>query len=202
MSIEEIIGVAFSLWAVYLTVRRNIWCWPLGIIGVVASAIVFYKSKLYSDMWLQVFFIVTGFQGWYYWLHGGRDRAELPITRLTKQQIALLIPGTAVAVALVGAFFSRFTDAHLPYWDATASGMSVVAQILLMRKKLENWHLWIIVDVLYVYIYYRKELYLFTGLYAVFIVLAVGGLMAWLKEWATSQVSAPEPVSSSASSSR
>jgi nicotinamide mononucleotide transporter len=202
MSIAEIIGVFFSLWSVYLTMRRNIWCWPIGIVGVAASAFVFYQSKLYSDMWLQVFFVATGFQGWYFWLRGGDDKTELPVTRLTSQQIFFLIPATAVAVLLVGAFFAQFTDAHLPYWDATASGMSVVAQILLMRKKLENWHLWIIVDVLYVGIYTYKQLYLFAGLYAIFIFLAVGGLLSWQKEWIKQRENAPEPASSSENSSR
>jgi nicotinamide mononucleotide transporter len=184
MSIAEIIGVFFSLWSVYLTMRRNIWCWPIGIVGVAASAFVFYQSKLYSDMWLQVFFVATGFQGWYFWLRGGDDKTELPITRLTSQQIFFLIPATAVAVFLVGAFFAQFTDAHLPYWDATASGMSVI------------------VDVLYVGIYTYKQLYLFAGLYAIFIFLAVGGLLSWQKEWIKQRENAPEPASSSENSSR
>lgn len=179
MSTYEIIGVVFGLLSVYLTVREHIWCWPTGIVSVIAYGLLFYEIKLYADMLLQIFFLVTSFQGWYLWLHGGKDRSELSITRLSRNQIIALGVGLVICAAAIGYMFDTYTDAHIPFWDAAASSMSVLAQILLMRKKFENWHLWIAVDLLSIGIYVYKEVYLTAGLYVVFLVLAIGGLLAW-----------------------
>jgi nicotinamide mononucleotide transporter len=179
MSFFEWVGVAFGLISVYLTVRQSVWCWPTGIISVVAFAILFFQIKLYVDVGLQVFFTVTSLQGWYYWLYGGQNKTELPISFLTRKQIAVLALALALCVLVIGYVFDTYTDAHIPFWDATASGLSVVAQILLMRKKFENWYLWIAVDVLSIGIYLYKEVYLTAGLYLVFLILAIGGLLAW-----------------------
>jgi nicotinamide mononucleotide transporter len=185
MSGYEIVGVVFGLLSVWLTVKRSIWCWPTGIISVAVFALLFFEIKLYADMLLQVFFLVTSFIGWYFWVRGGLDNTALPISTLSIGQITLLVMGLAVSIFLVGYMFSTYTDAHIPFWDATASGMSVMAQILLMRKKLENWYLWIAVDVLSIGIYIYKEVYLTAGLYAglyiVFLVLATGSLIEWRK---------------------
>ncbi|HEU4321750.1 MAG TPA: nicotinamide riboside transporter PnuC [Roseiflexaceae bacterium] len=182
MDIYELIGSAFGLISVYLTMRNNIWCWPTGMVSVLAFAVLFFNSKLYADMLLQIFFFVTSAQGWYYWRRGGAGHSELPITLLTRRQIGALGVGLVAAVALVGWLFASYTDAHLPFWDAAASGASVVAQVLLMRRKLENWYLWIAVDILSVGIYLYKQLYLTAGLYVVFLALAIGGLLAWRRE--------------------
>lgn len=179
MSPYELVGVAFGLLSVYLTVRENIWCWPTGIVSVIAFAVLFFDIKLYADMLLQIFFLVTGFQGWYYWLYGGKNRGELPISQLDQAQVLALGAGLVVAVAAIGYLFDTYTDAHIPFWDAAASGMSVLAQVLLMRKKIENWYLWIAVDVLSIGIYIYKAVYLTAGLYVVFLALAIAGLLAW-----------------------
>jgi len=194
MSNYEIVGVVFGLLSVYLTVRQQIWCWPTGIISVIAYALLFYEIKLYADMLLQIFFLVTSFQGWYLWLYGGSNRSELPITRLSRSQLVMLGIGLVVCALAIGYVFDTYTDAHIPFWDAAASSMSVLAQILLMRKKLENWYLWIIVDVLSIGIYIYKEVYLTAGLYLVFLVLAIGGLLAWRKLFAQPRVTETAPI--------
>jgi nicotinamide mononucleotide transporter len=181
MTPYELAGVAFGLLSVWLTVKASIWCWPTGIISVAAFGLLFLEIKLYADMLLQVFFLVTSFLGWYFWLRGGRDRTELPVSTLSRAQVAMLGVGLAVSIYAVGYMFSTYTDAHIPFWDATASGMSVLAQLLLMRKKLENWYLWIAVDVLSIGIYIYKQVYLTAGLYVIFLVLAIGGLVEWSK---------------------
>jgi nicotinamide mononucleotide transporter len=191
MSAAEIVGVVFGLLSVWLTVRRSIWCWPTGIVSVAAFAVLFFDIKLYADMGLQIFFLATSFMGWYYWLRGGRNKTELPITTLTPNQVALLGLGLVVSVLVVGYLFSMYTDAHIPFWDATASGMSVLAQVLLMRKKLESWYLWIAVDVLSIGIYIYKDVLLTAGLYVLFLLLAIGGLLEWRKAL---RVAALEPA--------
>jgi nicotinamide mononucleotide transporter len=183
MSPYELVGVVFGLISVYLTVRASIWCWPTGIISVAAFAVLFFDIKLYADMLLQIFFLITSIQGWYYWKVGGVSRTELPITLLSQRQRIAVGVGLVAAVALVGYAFDTYTDAHIPFWDAAASGASVVAQVLLMRKRLENWYLWIAVDVLSIGIYVYKEVYLTAGLYVVFLGLAIGGLLSWQRTY-------------------
>lgn len=185
MSGYELTGVTFGLLSVYLTVKQHVWCWPTGIVSVIAFALLFYDIKLYADVALQVFFLVTSLQGWYYWLYGGQNKTELPISFLTKNQLAALALGLIVSVSVIGYGFDRYTDAHIPFWDATASGLSVAAQILLMRKKFENWYLWIVVDVLSIGIYLYKSVYLTAGLYGLFLGLAIGGLMTWRRSLKT-----------------
>ena len=179
MSPIEIVGAAFGLLSVYLTIRENVWLWPTGIISVVAYAILFYDIKLYADALLQVFFFVTSLQGWHYWLYGGKNQTEPPMSTLTPREMAMLGIGLILAVIVVGSLFASYTDAHIPFWDAAISGGSVLAQILLMRKKFENWHLWIAVDMVSIGVYTYKGVYLTAGLYAVFLVMAVVGLVAW-----------------------
>lgn len=184
MSPLEIIGVIFGLLSVYFSVKQNIWTWPTGIISVSAFGFLFFEIKLYADVCLQIFFLWSCIQGWYFWLHGGKNRSELKISLLNVQQRILILFGVFACVLLIGFLFSKLTDAALPYLDSTASGMSVVSQLLMMRKKLDHWYLWIIVDILSVGIYIYKEVYLTAGLYVVFLILCISGLIEWRKETA------------------
>jgi nicotinamide mononucleotide transporter len=179
----ELTGVLFGLLSVYFSVKQNIWTWPTGIVSVSAFGILFFEIKLYADMCLQLFFLWSCMQGWYFWLHGGEHRTELKISLLTLKQRVLISLGVIACVLLIGYLFHTFTDAALPYLDSTASGMSVVAQLLMMRKKLEHWYLWIAVDVLSIGIYLYKEIPLTAGLYFVFLLLCIKGVMEWRKEF-------------------
>jgi nicotinamide mononucleotide transporter len=178
----ELTGVIFGLLSVYFSVKQNIWTWPTGIISVSAFGVLFFQIKLYADMCLQVFFLWSCIQGWYFWLHGGQNRTALTISTLTTRQRILLSFALIGCVGVIGFLFQRFTDAALPYVDSTASGMSVIAQLLLMRKKFETWHLWIAVDILSVGIYIYKEVYFTAGLFFVFMILCINGLMTWGRE--------------------
>lgn len=179
MSIIEIVAVVFGVICVVLTVRRNIWCWPTGLVQVVLFIVIFYQAKLYSDLILHVVYVVMQFYGWHQWLHGSETRGALPVSVLNKpSRIAwplVVVGGTAGW----GFVMARYTDASVPYGDAFTTVASLVAQWLLAKKKLESWLFWIAVDVIAIGIYVYKELYLTSGLYAVFLVLATIGFFAW-----------------------
>jgi nicotinamide mononucleotide transporter len=179
----ELTGVLFGLLTVYFSVKQSIWTWPTGIVSVSAFGLLFYEIKLYADMCLQLFFLWSCIQGWYFWLHGGEHRTELKISLLTLKQRVLISLGVIACVLLIGSLFHAFTDAALPYLDSTASGMSVVAQLLMMRKKLEHWYLWIMVDILSIGIYLYKDIPLTAGLYLVFLLLCIKGVMEWRREF-------------------
>jgi nicotinamide mononucleotide transporter len=182
MSLLEFAGSVFGLLAVFLTVRQNIWCWPTGVISVVLYTVIFYDAKLYSDAILQVVYFFLQFYGWYHWLHGGREKTSVPVTRLRPRALQGWLVVGVVGSGLWGFGMARFTDAALPYPDAGVVVLSLVAQWLLTRKNLESWHFWIVVDMIAIGVYFAKQLYITAGLYGVFLILAFLGLQAWKKE--------------------
>ncbi len=194
MSCLEIFGVVTGLISVWLTVRQNIWCWPTGIISVVAYGYLFFNIKLYADMGLQVFFLAAGVFGWYQWLHGGRDRSALKIGLLPAWQRWLVVAASPGLIWVIGRLLDVYTDASIPYWDSTISGLSILAQVLLDRKILENWYIWILVDVISIGVYVYKEIYLTAGLYLVFLVLACMGLLHWQAQYGRQRSGPGEPA--------
>jgi nicotinamide mononucleotide transporter len=170
--------------AVWLSVRQNIWSWPMAIVNVALYAVVFYEAKLYADMGLQVVYAVLSVYGWYEWLYGGEGRTELRVTRTSFRQGAALGLIAGVGSMLLGALLHRSTDAALPFMDSFLSSTSLVGQWMMTRKKLENWLLWLVVDTLYVGMFIFKGLYLTAALYAVFLALAVKGYVDWRRSMA------------------
>ena len=177
----ELLAVVFGLIAVYFNTREIVWAWPTGIIGVVLSGILFYQVRLYSDLILHVLYVGLGFYGWYEWLYGGKNRSTLRVTTLSPNQLLSLIALGGVGTLAVGYLFDRYTDADLAYWDAFTTSFSLVGQYMLAKKKLENWILWIVVDVVASGIYVYKELYLLALLYFLYLGLAPYGYHRWRK---------------------
>lgn len=179
MSFVELAAALTGAISVWLSVRQNIWSWPTAVVNVVLYTIVFWEAKLYADMGLQVIYAVLSFYGWYQWLYGGAGRTELRVTRTPPRLTAILAVIAAAGSALLGTVLRHATDAALPFMDSFLSSTSLVAQWMMTKKLLENWVVWIAVDVLYVGMFLFKGLYLTAGLYAVFLGLAVRGYLDW-----------------------
>ena len=181
MSPIEIVATLFGLISVWLTVKENIWCWPTGLVMVVLYIFIFYEVRLYSDVILQVIYVFLQIYGWYSWLYGGKNRGTLHVTQVTRLEV-MNWSGVAIAgIFSLGFVMHRYTDAALPYWDAAITVLSLIAQWLMAKKVLECWMIWITVDVLAIGVYAIKRLYPTTGLYAVFLILAVLGYWRWKK---------------------
>ncbi len=181
----ELLAAIVGAVSVWLSVRQNIWSWPTAIVNVVLYALVFYDAKLYADMGLQVIYAVLSVYGWYEWLYGGEGRTQLRVTGTTGRMWSVLVTIAAAGSVVLGTVLRHETDAALPYMDATLSSTSLVAQWMMTRKLLENWLVWIAVDVLYVGMFIFKHLYLTAGLYAVFLALAVRGYVDWRRSMRT-----------------
>ena len=179
VSTLELVAALVGALSVYLSVRQNIWSWPTAIVNVVLYTLVFYDAKLYADMGLQVIYAVLSIYGWYEWLHGGENRTELHVTRTARNLAIVLAVIGLVGAATLGVMLRRATDAALPFMDSFLSSTSLVAQWMMTKKKLENWLVWIAVDILYIGMFAFKHLYLTSALYAVFLVLAVRGYIDW-----------------------
>ena len=163
----------------YLSARENIWSWPTAIVNVSLSAFIFFRTGLYSDMGLQVVFLVLSIYGWYQWLHGGAQRTTLHVSRATPRTwLACGVIGV-VAWLVIGRLTSMLPGVSLPYLDAGLTSGSLIAQWMMTRKILENWILWILLDVVYVPMYLYKDLVPTAGLYAVFLAIAIAGFVQW-----------------------
>lgn len=182
MSWIEIVAVFFSLLCIVLAMYKHILNWPAGIIGVSAYFLLFYEIKLYADMVLQLVFVVQGLYGWYNWNQDKNKEEKITASFLSNGK-RLFYGFLVIAFACGWAWMlMQYTDASTPYADALAATVSLAANWLMARKKIENWILWITADVIYIALFCYKELYLSSGIYAVFLLLSVKGLINWSQQ--------------------
>jgi len=187
IKILEFAGLVFGLLCVWFLIKQNILTWPTGIIYVLISLVIFIRAKLYADFILHIFFLVLNIYGWYYWTAPGKGSDhQVPVTTAGVPVMGILLFLSAVGVYLSGKLLTDFTDASLPYWDSTTSVLSITAMWLTAKKKIENWILWLVVDLLATGIYYYKGLYFYCVLYMVYIGMAVAGYLSWRRSMNTS----------------
>ncbi len=188
MSPIEIAAVTFGFLCVFLTVKENIWCWPTGLVQVFLYIFIFYDAKLYSDVILHIIYVFMQIYGWYFWLRGGERHQQAKISTLSHSWFSFYLAVSAIATLALGHLMATRTDAALPWGDAFTTIFSLSAQWLLSRKKLESWHFWISVDCVAIVIYFAKGLYLTSGLYIAFLIMAIAGLYRWKNTLANLQL--------------
>jgi nicotinamide mononucleotide transporter len=180
MKALEYVAAFFGVVSVYLSVKQNIWSWPTAIVNVGLYAIVFHSSRLYADMGLQVVYVIVSFYGWYQWLYGGKNRTELKVSK-TPRKLAVFLTCIGLSFALLlGTVLHRTTNAALPYLDSLTTSTSLVAQWMMTKKLLENWLVWVAVDVVYIAMFISRSLYVTALLYLVFLILSVMGYRQWM----------------------
>ncbi|WP_353230029.1 nicotinamide riboside transporter PnuC [Novosphingobium sp.] len=179
MSMLELIAVTTSFLAIWLTARRAMLCWPINLVACALYFKLFLDVRLYADMALQALFALGIAYGWVVWARGKRDSGDVVVVPLSRGQACAGLLAGAVAALAIGWFTSHYTNAALPWIDATLSSFSLVAQYWTARRHAANWLLWITVDIAYVGMFMVKALWLTTGLYAAMIVLAVLGYRRW-----------------------
>ena len=177
----EWVAVVTGFLCVWLAARESLWNFPVAIVSCGLYIIVYYESALYSDCILQGFFITLSLYGWYEWLYGGTRNTALSVSRTRPAEWLGLTVFVVIFVGGFGYYLQHYTDDTIPYLDSLTTAISLAAQYLLMRKRLENWWLWIGVDALYVPILWHKHLYPTSGLYGAYLLLAVYGYVEWRK---------------------
>jgi len=179
MSPLEIIGSVLGLANIVLLIRRSIWNFPVAMAMVTCVGFVLFESRLYAEAGLQVFFFVVNLYGWWLWGRaGGMERAVTVHWMGWPERIAW-VAVTAVLSLSLGYLLHRFTDAALPFADSAVTGASIAAQFLLSFRRIENWVLWVAIDVASVTLFVIRDLPLFAALYVAFGVLSVIGLRQW-----------------------
>jgi nicotinamide mononucleotide transporter len=181
MQALEIAATLFTLICVILAVKRSLWQFPFGVVGTGLFFFVVWRQQLYANAALQIFFLSVQFYGWWYWSRGDKG-AQPPIRSMNWKHVAALCIA-ALALAGLGAWaLEALTDASMPIADAGVFGLSLVAQFLLDRKRIENWPVWAVVNVLSVWLYANQGLWLFAALYLFFFFNAFWGWWEWRRE--------------------
>jgi nicotinamide mononucleotide transporter len=179
----EIVAVVLGVAMVLLNLRVNPWAWPLAIASSLLYALLFAHSKLYGEAGLQLVFVAVALWGWWQWLHAPRAAAGLAgVGWMSHRGLILATLATAAAWPLLALLLMRTTDSDVPWLDALPTVASVTGQILLGLKRVENWAVWLFVNLFSIGLFAYKGLWLTTLLYAVFAALSVVGWRAWSRQ--------------------
>jgi nicotinamide mononucleotide transporter len=184
----EISGVITGLICVYLAAVNNIWNWPIAIVSVSIYIFIFFDKHLFADMGLQVYFLVTNVYGWYYWSKMMPTEKKIPVVLITRRELVISVIAITVFTFILGSVL-KYTTASFPFLDSFCTACSLVAQVFLARKVLENWLIWIFVDIIYVGVYIVKGLDITAIMYAIYIIIATMGYFDWKKDHKKSTIS-------------
>lgn len=188
----EVVGFVTGAACVWLAARQNVWTFPVGIANNAFFAVLFWQAGIGGNAGLQAVYLVLGVLAWSWWVRGGRGGTSLAVRR-TPRAVWPVATATAVAltVALAAALGGTGTSVQ-PWWDGSTTALSLVAQVMLGRKWVGSWAVWILTDVLLVGLYLSLGLYLTAALYVLFIGLCVHGWRSWSRDLAAP--AAPRPV--------
>jgi nicotinamide mononucleotide transporter len=191
MSWLELVATIFTIACVWLAIIRHILNWPVALVAIALSFLLFYQSQLYSDCFLQVYFFVTSIYGWWNWGRKGEE-PELPVTLLTGAQ-RLYLAGTILIFTGIASYGTMHLNtwwpkyfpqpAAFPIPDSFIMVTSIAGQWLLAKKKVESWYCWVVVNFTAVLVYFLKDIKLFSLLYLALLVMAVGGIRNWKKAY-------------------
>lgn len=186
-TMTEIMGIVTGITGVWLTMKRSILCFPVGIVNVIIYAYLFFSDgiRLYADGLLQCIYVGLLIFGWINW--GKMDETKPVVERINFASLRKCILISLAGFIVLGYFFKNYTNASLPWLDSALTIASLAAQWMIAKKFIENWWVWIVADLIYIPLYYYKSLPLTALLYAVFLVLAVMGLLSWQKQLKTAQ---------------
>lgn len=194
MSYLEFFGTIFNLWCVYLAARNKAANWPIGIVGIILYLFLFYQIQLYSDLFEQVYFLLMSFYGWYVWSMIDKDSKTKPQSKVGTNSpkanlvwLAVIIIGTGlltVFTANINKLWPQYfpLPASYPFLDAFTTVMSFAATIIMARRKIECWYLWILVDIIGIWLYFAKGVKFISLEYVIFLLLAAKGLLDWRRQ--------------------
>lgn len=184
----EIVATVAGLLCVYYSIKQNILTWVFGFIQVSLYVIVFYQVALYSDLGLHVFYMFIQFYGFYTWNKGSGTDAELKPSSIGNWLYIWILISIGCS-AVLGYLMDKYTGASMAFPDAFTTTASIIAQFMMIKKKIESWIFWLVVNAYAIIVYAVKGLYPSAGLYFVFLVMAVIGLIQWNKAYHSNRLS-------------
>jgi nicotinamide mononucleotide transporter len=176
----ELAANVFTAVAIVLAGRNNVHTWWTGVVGCALFGLLFAQSRLYADVALQVFFVVTSLLGWWKWLRG-REGQALPVTHAGMASLLWVVPLGVGATAAYGALLHHFTNAYAPFLDSAVLVFSIIGQVLMMQRRVENWSFWLLVNTIATPLYFSRGLHLTAVLYAGLWINALVSWRSWYK---------------------
>ncbi|MFM5894589.1 MAG: nicotinamide riboside transporter PnuC [Novosphingobium sp.] len=177
----ELLGSVLGLIQIWLLVRRSIWNFPVAMAMVTLIGITLFEARLYSECGLQAFFFVVNAIGWVQWNRVTDDADTVPVSWMDNRSRALWALVTAVLSLSLGWIMHRFTNAALPFADSAVTGASIAAQLLLNGRRVENWVLWVVIDIVSIGLYLYRDLHFLAVLYVAFLIISIIGLKEWTR---------------------
>ena len=194
-SLVELLGIIFNFFSIYLMTIDNVLNWPIGIVGSIFFATLFYQVQLYSEVVQQVFFFIAGFYGWWMWSKlrrttGNDQKKDAAIQYLTIKNriicgIVILIGSLIMGYIMqnISSWLPRYSliSASFPYLDAFVVMSSFIALFMISNKKIESWYLFAFIYAILMGINWSKELYVMVIFFILLFILAVKGIVNWHK---------------------
>ncbi|MBQ7894869.1 MAG: nicotinamide mononucleotide transporter [Alistipes sp.] len=186
--ILQIAGVLLGLTYLWLEYRADIRLWIVGLVMPVVHGTLYFKAGLYADCSMQVYYVLAGLYGWAVWHRTRRTtpettkKAPAAIVHTPLWQVPGLVGVYLAAHAAIYLLLVHFTNSTVPFWDAATTAASIVAMWMLSRRQVEQWLVWLAVDVVTAGLYLYKEIPLTAGLYALYSALAVAGYLRWRRQ--------------------
>jgi nicotinamide mononucleotide transporter len=180
----ELSGAILGIMYIRFSIRQNILTWPTGLLTSLLYVIVFFKSALYAAMGLQVYYVAISFYGWYFWLKGKNtgNKSVLPVRQVNKKLWVKIGVISIVIYAVILFILIRFSDSDVPLLDSLTTSFSIVATWMLAKKYIENWIIWIFVDIVSTGLYIYKSLWPTVILFLVYTIMAFFGYFEWKKD--------------------
>lgn len=178
MSVVDIIALITGIIGVILTIKQSIWCWPFALTSVIISIVVFFQQRLFGDMSLNIFYLISGVYGWIVW-----EKKKNEIFIISKTPVKWYIIGIFITIvqSIIYYFLLKYFKSDLVIYDAILTACSLTCTFYMIKKRLENWLIWVVIDVLYVFLYIQKELYLYATLSLALSIAALIGYYSWKK---------------------
>jgi nicotinamide mononucleotide transporter len=190
----ELFGAVTGIVYVILEIKQTIWLWPVGILTSAVYIWIFFMSKIYADMSLQVYYLAISILGWYWWARGTeqkedgekgrlgeRKNSKLKVTRLKFKTALILAVVFVLLYTLMWFILTRLTDSPVPVRDSFITSLSIIATWMLARKIYEHWYLWIVVNFVSAVLFFTRGLYPTVILYVVYGIMSFVGLVEWKK---------------------
>lgn len=179
MNYLEIAGTLIGLLYLWFEYRASIWLWPVSIIMPAVYIAVYYQAGLYADSGISVYYLLAGVYGWWAWLRHAPEKPERPISFTPRRLVLPLLLVAGVVFVLIGELLQVYTDSTVPWWDSFTTALSIIAMWMLAHKYVEQWLVWLAVDVVSCALYLYKDLYFTSFLYGLYAVIAFFGYLKW-----------------------
>jgi nicotinamide mononucleotide transporter len=186
LQIIELSSALLGIIGVWLNAKPHIMGWPVGIVSVILASVVYFESRLFAEFGLQIFYTLSGFYGWWKWhseinssQESGVGNQKLNIKKIRFQELVASVLVGILLTVCISFLLKNNTTSDFPWVDSGLASFSLVGQIWLARKYIENWLLWGIINLISIALYFHKELWFFLGFFSVLFLMSIWGYISW-----------------------